>query len=404
MTDRSAVNTIRGYYYQFDYSILRVLQLSELDQGIAIECIEDIDIHTATDVTAVQCKYYAGTEYNHSVIKPAIIHMLSHFKKFKDDSIPYIRYTLRGHYKSGHNKLKIPIDVMFLKQHFLSHKADNSQKCHHDELGLTDDDLAEFLNVLELDINAMSFEDQIDEIIRELMNKYNCTRFAAKYFYFNNAIATIRELAIEKQATKRFITKREFFEKIDTSSVLFNEWFVRRKGKKIHFAELRQEYFTKLNSSPFERFFLLEVEPNSYLRSNLKYILYQISEKWSKTSKRHGTSSFCPYVYLHGIDHVELINLKLELEAESFVFIDGYGFKDALFNVDSITVRAAYENRIKLKILNSIADLEATLSKVTKTREVYQFHLEQIYFETHIQAVKHVKIQLESLNDIMAII
>lgn len=53
MTDRSAVNTIRGYFFQFDYSILKVLQLSNLDDSIAVECIEDVDIHTATEVTAV---------------------------------------------------------------------------------------------------------------------------------------------------------------------------------------------------------------------------------------------------------------------------------------------------------------------------------------------------------------
>ncbi|QDV66877.1 hypothetical protein Poly24_05660 [Rosistilla carotiformis] len=81
MTDRSAVDTIRGYFYQFDLSILSVLQLTSPDDSVEIECTEDIDIRTATEVTATQCKYYAKTEYNHSEIKDAVKHMVSHFKE-----------------------------------------------------------------------------------------------------------------------------------------------------------------------------------------------------------------------------------------------------------------------------------------------------------------------------------
>ncbi|WP_234452679.1 hypothetical protein [Pseudomonas sp. MF6747] len=81
MTDRSAVDTIRGYFYQFDLSIFSVLQLASPDDSIEIECTEDIDIRTASEITATQCKYYAKTEYNHSVIKDAIKHMVSHFKE-----------------------------------------------------------------------------------------------------------------------------------------------------------------------------------------------------------------------------------------------------------------------------------------------------------------------------------
>lgn len=81
MTDRSAVDTIRGYFYQFDLSILSVLQLTSPDDSVEIECTEDIDIRTATEVTATQCKYYAKTEYNPSVVKDAVKHMVSHFKE-----------------------------------------------------------------------------------------------------------------------------------------------------------------------------------------------------------------------------------------------------------------------------------------------------------------------------------
>jgi hypothetical protein len=404
MTDRSAVDTIRGYFYQFDHSILKLLQLTNHDDSVAVECIEDVDIHTATEVTAVQCKYYAGTDYNHSVIKPAVMFMLTHFKKTRDDGRQLINYSLRGHYNSGQHKLTLPIDIAFLKQHFLTYSEKKVEHCHHEDLGLSDVDLAEFLSVLDLDINAASFEEQFAEVIRELQTAYRCTPFEAEYFFYNNALAMTRKLSIQKLPVNRTITKKAFIERSDTSSVLFNEWFVRKKGEKAHFAALKKAYFSCLNLSPFERFFLIEVDPTTLVRSDLKDALHILSRKWSKTTKRDGNSSFCPYVYVHGLPNEELILLKKELSTEEFGFIDGYDFQGADFSVKSIAKRATYDNEIKLKVLNSIADLEVILGAVTKTREVYQFHLENSYFDVTNKAVKHVKIQLKNLTDIKVII
>lgn len=120
MTDRSAVDTIRGYFYQFDLSILSILQLTSPKDSVEIECTEDIDIRTATAVTATQCKYYAKTEYNHSVIKDAVKHMLSHFKESLAGTKPKVYYSIKGYYASGHGKMDGGIDVEFLKKNFLT--------------------------------------------------------------------------------------------------------------------------------------------------------------------------------------------------------------------------------------------------------------------------------------------
>ncbi len=404
MTDRSAVDTIRGYFYQFDYSILKVLQLLNNGDSIAVECIEDVDIRTATEVTAVQCKYYAGTEYNHSVIKPAIIFMLSHFNKIKSEGRQLVKYSLRGHYKSGQHKLVLPMDLAFLKQHFLTYSENKVERCHHEELGLSDAELAEFISILNIELNAASFDDQYTEVIRQLQSAFGCSPFEAEYFYYNNALSLIRELSIQPLPTNRTITKKSFLKRVDTSGVLFNEWFVRKKGEKAYFAALKKEYFSNLNLSPFERFFLIEVDPETFVRSDLKEVLHLLSKKWSKTSKRDGNSSFCPYVYVHGLPNHELVALKKEMATEEFGFIDGYDFQGADFSVKSIVRRATHDNGIKLKLLNSITDVKATVDGITKTREVYQFHYGNSYFDNANEAVKHVQIQLKKLTDIKAII
>ena len=54
MTDRTAIDTIKGYFYQFDFSILKILELPNDTDSVVIEGIEDLDIKTATEENAVQ--------------------------------------------------------------------------------------------------------------------------------------------------------------------------------------------------------------------------------------------------------------------------------------------------------------------------------------------------------------
>ncbi|KJP91455.1 hypothetical protein VE16_22870, partial [Enterobacter hormaechei] len=114
--DRSAVDTIRGYCYQVDKTIIEIFSLPQMDDSIDIECIEDIDVYNDGHLTAIQCKYYESTDYNHSVISKPIRLMLSHFKDNKEKGA---NYYLFGHYKSGQNKLTLPLKVDFFKSNFL---------------------------------------------------------------------------------------------------------------------------------------------------------------------------------------------------------------------------------------------------------------------------------------------
>lgn len=208
MTDRSAVDTIRGYFYQFDLSIFSVLQLTSPDDSIEIECTEDIDIRTASEVTATQCKYYAKTEYNHSVIKDAIKHMASHFKESLDGTKPKIAYSIKGHYESGQEKLDGGVDVDFLKKHFLTYTKDKVICHHHLDLELSDADLNEFLVRLTIDIKAKEFDQQFREVVRALQVALGGSLFAAEYFFYNNALAVIRDLSIKASPADRAITKK----------------------------------------------------------------------------------------------------------------------------------------------------------------------------------------------------
>lgn len=402
--DRSAVDTLTGYFYQFDQSILKILSLSMPEDSVGIECIEDIDVKTATEFTAIQCKYYSKTEYNHSVIKKAVMHMLNHYRKVIDGEKQRIKYQINGYYESGQHKLPEDFDIDFLKKNFLTYTIDKKIQEHHINLGLRDEDLEDFLTCISININSPEYTKQYNQIIDALRNQFQSTKYSAESYYYNNALRVIKDLSVNPLEEDRSITKKLFLEKINNSSILFNEWFIKIKGKKLHLKNIQNEYFTFLNISPFERFFLIEIDQNKYLRNDLKELVFIISKKWSKITK-YGTNSFCPYVLIHGIDDKELLLFKNELFKENFIFIDGHDFHGAEFNPSSIVKTANLENQIKIKILNNLVNLELTLNSLsTKTKKVYQFFTSSPYFECSNPSIGLHNIQIEQITDIKEII
>lgn len=403
MTDRTAIDTIKGYFYQFDYAIIKLLELEQDSETIIVEGIEDVDINTATEATAVQCKYYAKTEYNHSVIAKPIRLMLNHYNHVKNGTKQKMNYKLYGYFESGQNKLTSPINSTFLKEKFLTYTKNDIKHFHHGDLNLSDSDLDEFLSMLIIDITALEYQAQLSKISTLLMQQFNCNAFEAEHFYYNNALRIIKDISVEGNIIKRKISKKDFLSKINFKRVLFNDWFIKYKGENRLFSELRKQYFTNLNVSPFERFFIIEIPSTNYLRSDLKELIFTISKKWSKLSKRE-EHPFCPYLYLHNISQKELLEIKRELFSEGFKFLDGFDFSGAHFNPKSITNKINYTNNIKLKILNELNYIDLTLNEISKTKEIYQFYITNSFFNTNYTNIKQVKIQVSKLTNIKEII
>lgn len=403
MKDRTAIETIKGYFYQFDFSIIKLLEFTNGADTIVVEGVEDVDINTISEENAIQCKYYEKTEYNHSVIAPAIRLMLKHYKNVQNGKVRAINYTLYGHYRTGQHKLVTPINIEFLKNNFLIYTKNKLAHAHHTELGLTDGDLSDFLSKLTLDVNAIDYSSQFSKIIDLLKKIFNCSHFEAENFYYNNALKVIKDMAVKTNAFDRQISKDEFLRKIDNKSVLFNEWYVAFKGKNKWLSELRRKYFTNLNSSPFERIFLIDASCNQYSRSKLKELIFTISKKWSKLSMRE-PNPFCPYIYFHNLEVNELIQIKKELASSDFLIIDGFDYYGSEFNPHSICKSANYSNQIKAKIINEWNYIDLILETTNKTKEIYQFFKTEPFYNKEHSNIKNVKIQFEEIEDIKEVI
>jgi hypothetical protein len=404
VADRSAVSTIAGYFYQFDRSILSILGLSNANDSVAIECIEDIDVHTATETTAVQCKYYEKSEYNHSVIKPAIMFMLTHYKAGLTAGRPAIQYHLSGHFASGQDKLVLPFDISFLKNNFLTTASKDKTVKKHEELDVSDAELEDFLKRLSIDVNAAKFDDQFKTIIDGLVKQFECSSFAAEFFYYNSALRVIKELAIEPDEALRATTRTAFIKRIDTSSYLFDEWFIAKLGAAKYYRGLRNEFFAAgVNVSPADRLFIIHPAGDTYSRNAVKTLLKTISRKYSKLSKRD-SKPFSPYVLLVGIDDRELAGLKQELHNEGVRFVDGYDFKGAQFDAGSISRPASADSGPALRLFCDLAEARQTFLSFQRSRAIYEFYRSEPVADFGDGAIIHTRFQIPKYEDIDKII
>ena len=228
MTTRAADATIKGYYYQFDTSILKLLELRTNADSITIEGIEDIDINTATEATAIQCKYLSKPRFINSSVREPITLMLEHFVN-PTTSNDY-KYVLYAHFENEIPGNEPNIDLNKLKE-ILTYTENKVVKHYHTDNGITDAKLSAFITQFKL-IFGKKFNTQQQEVIQKLKAKFSCSEFEADTLYYNNALRIVIDKAIKKNVSQRILSRADFVNGIDCSKKLFNEWFIRLRSKK----------------------------------------------------------------------------------------------------------------------------------------------------------------------------
>lgn len=400
MSNREAIDTITGYFYQFDKSILELFKQEDNSASICVEGIEDIDVVKADETNAIQCKYYAKTEYNHSVIKKPITLMLRHFVENKNSGI---KYHLYGHYKSGHEKLT-NLTLESLKTNFLTYKKIEKDKQNkkvnvthlvHEELNCNDEELDLFLRLLTVDIHAPSFEDQYRYIINAIKINLRVSEVEAELYHYNSALKLVKNLSIKQTRKERTITKTDFINKIKVKDEVFDSWFIRRKGRNKYIQNVKKQHLLSgLNMEAFERFFLIDCCGSNSL-ADIKDSIFLLAKKWSKISPR-AVLPFCPSIYVHNLTLENVVKLKNLIFTEGVWFLDAYPFKGSNINSKHFYTKPTRENKIQFRFLDSLDELNILVVEASRTVEIYQFYKDNVFFEC--DKFKHVKIKVEEIS------
>ena len=123
----------------------------------------------------------------------------------------------------------------------------------------------------------------------------------------------------------------------------------------------------------------------------IKDIVLKISEKWTNIKIKQPTP-YCPYIFLYGLSDNKILNIKKMLQNEDFIFIDGYDFKNATFNVRSIIRKAnyykSYKNFYSYKSNSSVDDGLANEKLVNVFVEMYRdLEIEENVDETDLEKI-----------------
>ncbi|MDQ9036976.1 hypothetical protein RFH07_10200 [Acinetobacter seifertii] len=405
--NRQAIDTIRGYLYQFDNTIFQILNNGDENNIFTVEGIEDIDIEQiGNEIIAVQCKYYEKSDFTPSKIKEAISWMIKDFSNRINEQKDLIQYKLFGHYRSGQDKLPHPISVEYLKENFLTTTTRAKDDAPaiivqlHIDLGLTDENLEVFLNKLTLQIDGPSLDQQHKDILSKFVSLDICSDSDVDFFYAKS-IYIIRNLAKNQAENERKITKKEFINELRNSKkMIFDYWYFEKLTESEYCRKIRKKYFNN-TSSKMNRFFLIEI-PTSDL-FEIKEVLKSISDRWSNLNTRRQPEKFCPFIYIHNLNSEDLVRLKAELILDTYIVEDGYYFKGGGFNID-LYLREVLEHgnpyRTKIKFINSMDELNLILSKPLPNKKVYQIYNKKPYFETNESYDIYIK-NIECLKGVL---
>ena len=419
---RAAISTIKGYFYQFDKSILEILEQSNETDMVTIEGVEDIDIENSDERNFIQCKYYEKTDFDNSIIRKPIQLMFRHYLENRTDpKDKNFTYRLYGYYKKGHEKL-LELTTENLRTYFLDFSKygviDESGNSNYQiknkkgevifEETVEDDDIEDFKNHLFIDIKADSYENQIEKIKSKIQNDLSdYSEEDIELIYFN-ALKIIKDLACEHNIEKRQISKKEFWDRIKTKNYYFERWMSELLEWKNYKKNIHKKYFPRVsNLSPAHRFFLLDCQGESV--NNVKNVISEISRKYSRLIHQ-----FSPYVYLYNTLNVDFVTeLKEKLYEDGCFFKDGFPFKNSKFRFQEMLIKPDKFNGISVRILEHPINLSIVLQKLVEVERVDQLPINLYIFNKSNQLNLEIgnldnrdysKINIRQIIDILDII
>lgn len=380
--NREASATIRGYIYQFDATIRKILAANGEDT-CTVEDVEDFDIHTSDLSSYFQCKYYAAQKLTASVLRDAILPMIKNHVSLNPSLRSNKRYFLYGHFNdSSYASTDITLDtfktILVRREKVQDESGEITYNTINiqDEIGATDSDLEEFILQFSLEL-CSEYEEHKNTVVDELASNLNVSQLEVECYVYPSALTLISNLACKRTAEDRTITKEEFLQKVKPNQVLYSLWSLREKSQRTFCREMRSRYFSKVNIEPEERFFVLDF-PGGTSETEIFQTLSAIRRKWSSHTVRRkpDRDRYAPYVFLCKIAPDKLANIKKNLLKEGCVFCDGYPFQYSEFSVSSISQQQTYQNKISMRFLNCEDDLLNCLNTLNQPRSIYQFFVE----------------------------
>ncbi len=321
MINRAANATIKGYYYQFDTTILNFLGLRKASDSVVIEGIEDIDVNTADKTTAIQCKYLSKEKLTNSAVREPIILMLDHF--INNNASDKMAYTLYAHFTSETPGEQYNITLENLKN-ILTYKEKKRERVYHKENNISDNKLTSFLKVFKL-IFAYEFDRQQKYVVNKLKKEFSCSDLEADTYFYNNALRIVLDKAKEPNIDNRKVTRKEFTNAIDCRKKLFNEWYIKLRTHEKYIRLIKEQIKTSNAFAQTKNRYIVigdDIIRNQEGTLSLAILIEDLVNKYYSLGKILRTTK--PLTFIIDLDLDKIRKLKERFLSKNIMFNDGY--------------------------------------------------------------------------------
>lgn len=311
---RQADNTIKGYLYQFNKSLLEILRADD-DSKITVEgAIEDIDIEYANNhAKTIQCKYHEDEKYLISSVAVPITEMVCHFCESTALSVD-VDYILYAYYKDNVTEVDVDEYIAFIE------KTKNKEiltKFFHRIYEINDSNILDIANKLrkteaekkqltdyysnnretlklKVDIRqfwthfkyvkAEQFEILKESVITEFLKIVDVD--TVKSLYYPNALAYVAELSSNADISQRKISKKEFLEYLSNmKSVMITRWNLEISDIKTTLTNKKRHLTGMLGSNPEIRAIVFSKKFVDVNKDSIFIFMQQYIDKYYKKVK-----------------------------------------------------------------------------------------------------------------------
>jgi hypothetical protein len=308
---READYTIKGFIYQFNLTLLKILESND-DTEITVEgIIEDIDLKDGDQIEAVQCKYHETQEtYTLSLFYKPILQMMAHYCK---NNNPLIQYTLYAHLPNQKDEVKLTkndLDTIAstkdLKLGKYVSQIDGSFDANN------------FLNHFKIE-----FGESFDELVQSTKNKLSSNNFdptEIDTLIYPNAINEIANYSIKHDATQRIVTKSGLLKLLkEIRKTAITKWTLSLKDYKKIIDARRKQLKPNLDKNSRLRYFLIsDCDIEDFDQSIVTFISDYIDKFHSKPAHIQTP------VFALDCDQVKFDEIRLRLFKKGIKFRDGF--------------------------------------------------------------------------------
>ncbi|WP_336637850.1 hypothetical protein [Lysinibacillus fusiformis] len=385
---------IKGFNFQYDYTLLKLLENEDEEQIMEIEITEDL----GDSSSYIQVKYKERTNYTPSSLKKPVLQLMELYKRDKRSPILYAHFNDKGEEEWQPNKTELDVIIGNCNVKAKEYIIDETLK---------EDFLANFKIIF-----TNKYQDQFEKLIDVIIKKFKCDEDIALIYYAQMYKYVERKVIDNPPENKenRVCTKKELYSLIQIrNKQMFYFSYSDFLGKKKYYQLINKLHFREFNRENRERIFIIECNKDSTVQ-----ILFDLTNKIRdkfysmKTIKKNKILiSPAPYILFYNSDLEILKELKKQLVNSNFLLKDGFNFENADFNLQSLVERGGLNDFVQIKFINNINHLAEVITILNSPNlSVFNFYVNSDEVPASIENTNgdffnYSKFQMDELTDLI---